>query len=463
MSKTDSAFFFLLHICDTKKIKIFMLMNYVSIVNLVFFILGIALSIYLFHFIFFALSAVFHRKRYPKVEEKCRYGIIISAKDEETVIARLIKSIRDANYPQDKLDIFVIAHNCKDKTADIAKSLGANVIVDNNAEENTLGQAYHYAFKRIKDITSYDGFIFFNADNTVDKEYFTKLNEAFVFYNKKDVVTTFRHSLNMNDGVLPSLYSYYFATSCLLAFSGRNNFNVSGRITGCGFVVPSYRLVDGWNYLSITEDIEFSADSILNGKTIRFCYEATFYDEQPIKMKTMWFQRLRWAKGQQIVSKLYFPKLFRALFSRKHKNKMSIYTSMSTNSFVTLVVTVLFVLQLIALLLSPLFGISLHDTFLYWDTNQTWYYNLFMSFNLGALFNYAKSFIIFVLSGFITVIAVLISGREKYKGYSVKNKIGAFLTFPFFMMLQFPLDIVALFNKKVEWKIIPHGDPNVKQ
>ena len=100
-------------------------MNYISILNLIFLIIGTAFSIYLFHFIFFAFSGTFHKKRYPSVEEKCRYGIVISAKDEENVIGRLINSIREADYPQDKLDIYVIAHNCSDRTGEIAKSLVA--------------------------------------------------------------------------------------------------------------------------------------------------------------------------------------------------------------------------------------------------------------------------------------------------------------------------------------------------
>ena len=123
-------------------------MNYVSIINIIFFIISVLLTIYLFHYFFFAIVGLFHRKTFPKAEEKCRYGIIVSAKDEENVIPRLIKSIRDADYPQDKLDIYIIAHNCKDKTADVSREMGANVIVYNNENARTLGSAYQYAFKQ---------------------------------------------------------------------------------------------------------------------------------------------------------------------------------------------------------------------------------------------------------------------------------------------------------------------------
>ena len=432
-------------------------MNYVTVINIIFLIIGTLFSIYLFHFVVFAISGLVHKKRYPKVEEKCRYGIIVSAKDEENVIGRLINSIRDADYPQDKLDVFVIAHNCKDKTGEIAQSLGAIVIVDNNKEENTLGQAYHYAFKHIENISSYDGFIFFNADNTVSKDYFDKLNDAFVYYDKKDAISTFRSSLNANDGILPAVYGYYFGASCSLAFSGRNNLNVSGRVTGCGFVVPSYQLINGWNFTSITEDIEYSANTVLNGKKIRFCYDATFYDEQPNSVKTMWFQRLRWAKGQHIISKRYFPKLFSALFSRKHKNKLTLFVTMSFHSYIVVVTTFIAILQIVALLLSPLFNVSLYDAFLFWNANESWFHNMFYSLNTGYLFSYAKAVVLFIVYSYITALFVLISAHEKFKDYRLSKKIFGFLFFPLFLALQFPLDIVGLFKKEVKWEKIPHG------
>lgn len=431
-------------------------MNYVEIVNLTFFIISILISIYLFHFIFFMIVGVVHKRRFPKVEEKCRYGILVSAKDEENVIPRLINSIKDADYPKDKIDIYIIAHNCKDKTADIAKSMGANVIVYNDENARTLGTAYKYAFNHIN-VKDYDGFIVFNADNVVSKDYFEKLNDAFVYHKKDSVVTTFRHALNIKDGTMPAIYSYYFAASCLLCYIGRECFNVSTRVTGCGFVVPVRLLENGWNYTSITEDIEFSADKILNGEKIRYCDDAVFYDEQPCNFKTMWFQRLRWSKGQNLTSKKYFTKLFKALFDKNKKNKFSIYTVMTFNSFIPLVYFFLFVLQNIILLFSPLAGVSLKEAFLYWNDEQNWFQNLFMSLNTGALFGMAKALIWFFLAAYLTVFMVLIASRGKYKGQAKLPMIKGFITFPLFVLLQVPLDIASLFIREVKWRKIPHG------
>ena len=434
----------------------YIIMNYITIVNLIFLIISALVSLYLFHFFFFMIVGLVHKKRFPKVEEKCRYGILVSAKDEENVIPRLINSIKESNYPNDKLDIFIIAHNCKDKTAEVAKSMGANVIIYNDENVRTLGLAYQYAFKRIN-VKEYDGIIVLNADNVVSKDYFDKLNDAFVYHKKDSVVTTFRHALNIKDGTMPAIYSYYFAAACLLSYIGRECFNVSCRVTGCGFVIPVRLLENGWNYTSITEDIEFSADKVLEGETIHYCDDAIFYDEQPLDFKTMWFQRLRWSKGQNLTSRKYFWKFFRALFDKKKKNKLSIYIAMTFNSFIPLVFFFLFIVQNMVLLFSPLAGVSLNEAFLYWNYEQSWFQNLFMSLNTGAIFGMIKTFVWLFLGSYLTAIATLIASRGKYKGQAKLPLITGFIVFPLFLLLQVPLDVVTIFIHDLKWRKIPHG------
>ena len=204
---------------------------------------------------------VFCKRKFPKVEEKCRYGILVSAKDEENVIPRLINSIRNADYLQDKLDIIIIAHNCKDKTADVARFMGANVIVYNDENARTLGLAYQYALTQFN-VKEYDGIIILNADNEVKKDFFERLNEAFVYHKKDSVVTSFRQASNIKDGIMPAVYGYYFAAGCSLSYIGREYFDTSCRVTGCGFVIGKGTFRKGGLSSSIGDD---DGASVLSG------------------------------------------------------------------------------------------------------------------------------------------------------------------------------------------------------
>ena len=56
-----------------------------------------------------------------------KYAVIVAARNEELVIGQLIKSIKNQKYPKGLIDIFVIADNCTDNTALVAKEAGAIV------------------------------------------------------------------------------------------------------------------------------------------------------------------------------------------------------------------------------------------------------------------------------------------------------------------------------------------------
>lgn len=85
----------------------------------------------------------------PKDARLNKYAVIIAARNEELVIGELIKSIRKQNYPQEYVDIFVIADNCTDKTADVAKRVGAIVRERFNNHKIGKGYALDFMFKII--------------------------------------------------------------------------------------------------------------------------------------------------------------------------------------------------------------------------------------------------------------------------------------------------------------------------
>ena len=61
----------------------------------------------------------------------------------------------------------------------------------------------------------------------------------------------------------------------------------------------------GWKFHLLTEDLEFTMDSILHGDRIGYCGTAILYDEQPVTFSQSWRQRLRWSKGFLQVFRYY--------------------------------------------------------------------------------------------------------------------------------------------------------------
>ncbi len=420
-------------------------MNYLQIVNLIFLILGSLMVLLMFHFPFFAIVGLFARKKFPKTEEKLKYGIIVSARNEEAVIGNLIKSVYKNKYSQDKLQIFVVAHNCTDNTAKIARELGATVYEYNNPKECTKGYAFKFLFDKIRQdwgVENYDGFFVFDADNILADNYFDKMNDAFVANNKEKVITSFRNSKNFGSNVISAMYGIYFIQGCRYESRGRTVCGCSTRVSGTGYVIPSEAIKDGWKYVTLTEDWEFSADQIINKRKIVYCDEAVFYDEQPTKTRIMLRQRLRWAKGHLLVCLTRFKDLIKSIFKPKKKGgvyKFSLFDMFVNILPICILSTSIFLLQLICTAIAPLFG---------FDAVKVW-----TDYGITLAYTVICFYAINILGGLV----VLIAEHKRLKNVNAGVLIGAMLLWPIFLFLSIPLEIMCLFVK-VGWKQIPHED-----
>lgn len=429
-------------------------MNYLEIVNLVFTIIFGIYALFMLHFILIGFIGIIKKKKYPKTDIKYRYGVIIPARNEEKVVGGLIDSILSSDYPLELLDIFVIAHNCTDRTAEVARSKGVHVYEYSNPDERTMGFAFKHLFEQIeKDYgtSSYDGFFLFNSDNIVAKDYFSKMNDAFHYFDKKHVVTSYRNSKNFGTNVISGLYGIYFSMGCIFESRGRTVIGCSTRVQGTGYVIPSSIVKNGWKYTSLTEDWEFSVDQIIDGQIIKYCDEATFYDEQPTSFKIMWRQRVRWSRGHLLVCYDRLKDLFTNLFTRKGKNKFSTYDMISNILPFCLLLTLLGVIQFILVSLAPLFtDLSFYDVFI--SSNH----NIFTS--SGYLFSMLRNAAISYATTVISAIGVFILERKRIQGVNIFKRILLCLIWPLFLALQFPMDVQAFFSKNLDWKPIPHED-----
>ena len=70
------------------------------------------------------------------------FAIVIPAHNEEEIIARVLKSCAELDYPADKYRVFVIADNCTDRTAALSRSLHASCLERQDAERAGKGHAW---------------------------------------------------------------------------------------------------------------------------------------------------------------------------------------------------------------------------------------------------------------------------------------------------------------------------------
>ena len=385
--------------------------------------------------IFYLIYAIFVApKQYKPTGQTNRYAVMISARNEEKVIGHLLKSIKACDYPSELVDVYVIADNCTDATAEVAASHGAVVYRRFNLKLVGKGYALQELYNRIVDLRGteyYDGFFVFDADNLLDKHYITEMDKAFHAGNR--ILTSYRNSKNYGDNWISAGYALWFLREAKFLNNPRSLLGTSCAISGTGFLIHRDILnrQKGWNHFLLTEDIEFSVDNVLKGERIGYCHAAVLYDEQPNSFKTAWRQRLRWSKGFLQVMGNYGLSLFRKTFRPSGFSAFDMLMTIAPAFMITVLCLTVNISALVyALCCAPAF--------------------------VGLI---ANSLVYTVLSAYLMLFVVgLATGISEWKQIrcSACRKILSFFTFPLFMMTYIPISIQALFVK-VEWKPIEHN------
>ena len=112
------------------------------------------------------------------IDKNHKFMAIIPAHNEEAVVGNLVESLKNQDYPKDLYDIYVIADNCTDNTAKIAREKGAIVYERFDSEKKTKGYALQWFLQqKIQENAPYDAFFVFDADNIVDKGFIKAMNK----------------------------------------------------------------------------------------------------------------------------------------------------------------------------------------------------------------------------------------------------------------------------------------------
>lgn len=242
---------------------------------------------------------------------KKRFLILVPAHDEEIVIGALIDNLLVLDYPKELFDVYVIADGCSDNTSGIARARGAKVLEHRYRPGELKGKPYAiaWALEHIN-LKRYDGVAFFDADNLVDHNFLTAMNDYLLAGYR--LVQSYLDTKNPLDNWITLAYAaafYYVNRAWQVA---KMNLNLPVSIGGTGFCVDAKLLREiGWKALTLTEDLEFEMQCLLVGVRAAWCHETRIYDEKPLEFGASVIQRLRWGRGHWQVFFRYFGPLVR--------------------------------------------------------------------------------------------------------------------------------------------------------
>lgn len=265
-------------------------------------IIGIAFTSQLIYTILFFVPT----KKYKKATKEHKVGIVICARNEEKVIADTIESIKKQDYPADKFDIFVVAHNCTDKTAKIAREAGAIVLEHNDDEPSH--KRVSYALKHLFDYIlqnklEYDFYIRFDADNLVHPSYISKMNDAYDSGVK--VARGYNNAKNITTNVISGISGLWYIRDARFASHARGFLGTHQMLLGPGMMFAHEIIAknNGWKAMGLTEDAEFAMDTLFEGYKAGYVSDAICYDDQPTTFKDCFNRFIRIGNG---LFKLFF-------------------------------------------------------------------------------------------------------------------------------------------------------------
>ena len=228
-------------------------------------------------------------------------------KEPENVVVNLIKSIKDIDYPQNKLDVIFLFEEHDRKTIEIAKSCKPpntwRFFYVPNGTPTTKPKACNYGlyFSRGEYLVIYD------AEDIPEPDQLKKALAAFInngpdyscfqaylnYYNKYENFLTRMFTLE---------YTYWFD----YMLNGLHVLKLPIPLGGTSnhFRTEDLKKISGWDPFNVTEDADLGIRFSAEGKKVGII-KSTTYEEATCNTGNWIRQRSRWIKGYMQTSIVY--------------------------------------------------------------------------------------------------------------------------------------------------------------
>lgn len=253
------------------------------------------------YLLFLTAAAIWGRKPEPAPSASRRnFAILIPAHNEELLIGRLLESLAELDYPCERLDVYVVADNCDDATASIARRHGAQVYERSDRHSRAKGFALRWLLGQLREqkvVPDYDAFIVLDADSVVDSDmvqWFDRYLEA-----GSVALQAYYAVLNADDSPVSRLRYAALAALHYVRPLGRAALGLSSGLKGNGmcFAASVLERFD-WNWFALTEDVEFHLALVRAGIRVDFVSQTCVRADMPITLAQAASQNERWERGR---------------------------------------------------------------------------------------------------------------------------------------------------------------------
>ena len=240
----------------------------------------------------------------PAAQKKWRFDIIVPAHNEAAGITRTVKNLLALEWPKDDLRVLVVADNCQDDTAALARAAGAIALERHSDTHKGKGYALDFAFKQSLADARADAVVVVDADTVVSPN----LLAAFAARLEQGARAAQAHYsvLEENASWRTRLMRVAFEIFHGVRSLGRERLGVSCGLRGNGMCFSKETIAAiPHDAFSVVEDVEYGIRLGRAGIPVRYVHEARVLGEMVAAEQASRSQRTRWAGGRLGLMKKY--------------------------------------------------------------------------------------------------------------------------------------------------------------
>lgn len=239
-----------------------------------------------------------------------RLLFLVPAHNEELLIATCVRSLKSMQYPSDRYAVVVIADNCTDGTAHLAREAGAVALERDDRARPGKPRAIAWALEQVS-LTQYDAVVIVDADTVVDPGFAAALSNAGSLRQK--AVQAYFDVANPDDSALTRMAAVLAAANYHFAYPLKRRAGVNAPLLGNGMCIGVDVLHSlGWRAFSIAEDWELYAQFTAAGVEIHALESAHLYAQEARSLSQSSTQRQRWTAGKLTVFRRYVGAILRS-------------------------------------------------------------------------------------------------------------------------------------------------------
>ena len=254
------------------------------------------------------------RPAIPSAAYDVRLAVIIPAYNEELGLPATLRSLLSCDDPPEPSDIVVVADNCTDRTADIARSLGCGVLERIDPSRRGKGYGLNHAFRELEN-RGYAAYVIVDADTVVDRKF---LNEFRALFARGAAAGQCVYKVaNPEANIRTRLMNIAFLAFTFLRPLARHRLGLSAGIFGNGFGLCSRTLAEIPNdCFSLAEDLEYHTKLVRAGKIVEFLPGTSVSAQMCTTALGAKPQRERWEGGRFRIMAEQAPRLALDVFVR---------------------------------------------------------------------------------------------------------------------------------------------------